>query len=174
MIYQLDGQSPKIDSAAGWIAPSADLMGKVRVEAAASIWFGAVLRGDNEWITVGSGSNVQDGSICHTDPGCPLHIGKDVTIGHKVILHGCTIEDEVLVGMGATVMNRAVIGRGSIVGAGALITEGKSFPPFSLILGAPAKLAKTLDEEVLQQIRLSAAVYQANARRFQSGLEAIS
>ena len=121
------------------------MIGKVRLHESASVWFGAVLRGDNEWIEIGEGSNVQDNSTCHTDLGFPLTIGKNCTVGHNVILHGCTLEDDALVGMGSIVMNGARIGRGSIVGAGAVITEGKQFPEHSLIIGAPARVIRTLD-----------------------------
>ena len=121
------------------------VIGKVRLLNSASVWFGAVLRGDNEWIEIGEGSNVQDNSTCHTDRGFPLTIGKNCTVGHNVILHGCTLEDGALVGMGSIVMNGARIGRGSIVGAGSVITEGKEFPEYSLIIGSPARVVRTLD-----------------------------
>src|ERR1700709_2610433 len=139
-IYELDGQAPELPADGNWfIAETAAVIGKVRLLRPASGWFGAVLRGDNEWIEIGEGSNVQDNSTCHTDMGFPLLIGKNCTVGHNVILHGCTVEDGALVGMGSIVMNGARIGRGSIVGAGAVITEGKQFPEHSLILSAPAK-----------------------------------
>ncbi len=173
MIYRLGDYSPEISDDQTWIAPSADVMGRVRLRARASIWFGAVLRGDNEWIDIGEGSNIQDLSVLHTDPGCPLTIGEEVTVGHKVMLHGCTIADRVLVGMGATIMNRARIGENSIIGAGSLITEGKDFPPNSLILGAPARVAKTLDDTVVEQIKLSADIYKANAVRFREELTVV-
>ena len=142
-IYELDGQAPDLPADGNYfIAETATVIGKVRLHKSASVWFGAVLRGDNEWIEIGEGSNVQDNSTCHTDLGFPLTIGKNCTVGHNVILHGCTLEDGALVGMGSIVMNGARIGRGSIVGAGAVITEGKQFPEHSLIIGAPARVIR--------------------------------
>ncbi len=147
-IYELDGQGPELPADGNYfIADTATVIGKVRLLNSASVWFGAVLRGDNEWIEVGEGSNVQDNSTCHTDRGYPLTIGRNCTVGHNVILHGCTLEDGALVGMGSIVMNGARIGRESIVGAGAVITEGKEFPPHSLIIGAPARVIRTLDAD---------------------------
>src|ERR1700746_2365170 len=138
-IYELDGRGPDLPVDGNYfIADTATVIAKVRLKAGASVWFGAVLRGDNEWIEIGEGSNVQDNSTCHTDMGFPLTIGTNCTVGHNVILHGCTIEDGALVGMGSIVMNGARIGRGSVVGAGSVITEGKQFPENSLILGSPA------------------------------------
>jgi carbonic anhydrase/acetyltransferase-like protein (isoleucine patch superfamily) len=172
MIYALDGIRPQIDPTA-WIAPTAVLIGNVIVGPGANIWFGAVLRGDNEPITVGAGSNVQENSVLHTDIGCPLTIGADCTIGHKAMLHGCTIEDGSLIGMGATVLNNAVIGAGSLIGACALVTEGKSIPPGSLVMGAPAKVVRELDAAARAKLLLSAAGYRANAARFAAGLVAV-
>ena len=144
-IYELDGQGPELPADGNYfIADTATVIGKVRLLNSASVWFGAVLRGDNEWIEIGEGSNVQDNSTCHTDLGFPLTIGKNCTVGHNVILHGCTLEDGALVGMGSIVMNGARIGRGSIVGAGSVITEGKEFPEHSLIIGSPARVIRTL------------------------------
>jgi carbonic anhydrase/acetyltransferase-like protein (isoleucine patch superfamily) len=137
----------------------------------ASVWFGAVLRGDNEWIEIGENSNVQDNSTCHTDRGFPLTIGKDCTVGHNVILHGCTLEDGALVGMGSIVMNGARIGRGSIVGAGAVITEGKQFPEHSLIIGAPARVIRTLDPAQVAAMGSAAKFYVGNGPRFKKGLK---
>jgi carbonic anhydrase/acetyltransferase-like protein (isoleucine patch superfamily) len=137
------------------------------------VWFGAVLRGDNEWIEVGEGSNVQDNSTCHTDLGFPLVIGKSVTVGHNVILHGCTLEDGALVGMGSTVMNGARIGRESIVGAGSVITEGKEFPPHSLIIGSPARVIRTLDPAQVARMGSAAKFYRLNGPRFKNGLRKI-
>ncbi|MCI4663827.1 MAG: gamma carbonic anhydrase family protein [Neomegalonema sp.] len=172
-LYQLDGVAPEVDATA-WIAPNAQVMGKIRLQPQASVWFGAVLRGDNELIDVGPRSNIQDGAIAHTDMGFPLVIGADCTIGHAAILHGCVLEDAVLIGMGATVLNGAHIGAGSLVGANALVTEGKKFPPRSLIVGAPAQVKRTLSEEEVEGLRRSAANYVANAARFRAGLAQIN
>jgi carbonic anhydrase/acetyltransferase-like protein (isoleucine patch superfamily) len=173
-IYELDGQAPDLPADGNYfIAETATVIGRVRLKPGASIWFGAVLRGDNEWIEVGEGSNVQDGSTCHTDLGFPLVIGRNCTIGHNVILHGCTLEDGALVGMGSIVMNGAKIGRNSIVGAGAVITEGKEFPERSLIIGAPARVIRTLDAAQVEKMGSAAKFYVANGPRFQKGLKRI-
>ena len=169
MIYALDGAITDIDPSA-WVAPSANIIGSITLEAKSSVWFGATLRGDNERITVGEGSNVQEGSILHTDLGFPLTIGRDCTIGHAAILHGCMIGDESLIGMGATVLNGAVIGKNCLIGASALATEGKVIPEGSMGVGSPGKVVKTLDEGALKGLRLSALGYQANAERFRKGL----
>ena len=169
MIYALDGIAPELDDES-WIAPDANLIGKVRVAAGASVWFGCTLRGDNEYITVGPGSNVQDNCVLHTDMGYPLTIGRDCTIGHKAMLHGCTIGDESLIGMGATVLNGAKIGKNCLIGAGALITEGKEIPDGSLVMGAPGKIVRQLDGAAIEGLRKSAAGYQANAKRFRAGM----
>jgi carbonic anhydrase/acetyltransferase-like protein (isoleucine patch superfamily) len=168
-LYTLDGQAPEIGEDA-WVAPSADVIGRVRLGAAASVWFGAVLRGDNEWITVGPGSNLQEQTVCHTDMGFPLTIGRDCTIGHKAMLHGCTIGDESLIGMGATVLNGAVIGRNCLIGACALVTEGKEIPDGSLVMGAPGKVVRPLTEVQIEGLRRSAEGYRMNAARFAKGL----
>jgi len=168
-LYTLDGQAPEIGEDA-WVAPSADVIGRVRLGAAASVWFGAVLRGDNEWITVGAGSNLQEQTVCHTDMGFPLTIGRDCTIGHKAMLHGCTIGDESLIGMGATVLNGAVIGRNCLIGACALVTEGKEIPDGSLVMGAPGKVVRPLTEAQIEGLRRSAEGYRMNAARFAKGL----
>ncbi len=173
-IYELDGQAPDLPADGDYfIAETATVIGKVRLKKGASVWFGAVLRGDNEWIEVGEGSNVQDGSICHTDLGFPLTIGKNCTVGHNVILHGCTLEDGALVGMGSIVMNGAIIRRGSIVGAGAVITEGKEFPEYSLIIGAPARVMRALDPAQVERMGSAAKFYVANGPRFKKGLKRI-
>jgi carbonic anhydrase/acetyltransferase-like protein (isoleucine patch superfamily) len=172
MIYALDGQTPEIHPDA-WVAPGAHVMGKVRIGAGASVWFGAVLRGDNEWIEVGEDTNIQENSVLHTDWGYPLTIGARCTIGHKAMLHGCRIADESLVGMGATVLNGAVIGAGCLIGACALVTEGKTIPDSSLVMGAPGKVVRSLDEEGRARLRASAAGYAANAQRFRAGLVAL-
>jgi carbonic anhydrase/acetyltransferase-like protein (isoleucine patch superfamily) len=169
MIYTLDGIAPEIDPTA-WIAPEAVLVGKVVVEAEANIWFGAMIRGDNEEIRVGAGSNVQENSVLHTDMGFPLVIGANCTIGHKAMLHGCTIGDGTLIGMGATILNGAKIGKGCLIGACALITEGKEIPDGSLVMGAPGKVVRMLDAAARDRLLLSAAGYRANARRFARGL----
>jgi len=168
-LYYLDGQAPEI-AADAWIAPDANIIGRVRVLAHGSVWFGATLRGDNEWIEVGQGSNVQENCVLHTDIGFPLVIGTDCTVGHMAILHGCTIGDGSLIGMGATVLNGAVIGKGCLIGAGALITEGKVIPGGSLVMGAPGKVVRQLDERALAGLLKSAESYRENARRFATGL----
>jgi len=173
-LYALDGIRPELPSPGDcWVAPTAVLIGKVRLAPGASIWWGAVLRGDNEWIEVGPGSNVQDGCVLHTDMGSPLTIGAGCTVGHKAILHGCVLEDNVLVGMGATVLNGARIGRNSLVGANALVPEGRQIPENSLVVGMPAKVVRTLTDAEVQGLRKSAAGYVANGRRFAAGLAAI-
>jgi carbonic anhydrase/acetyltransferase-like protein (isoleucine patch superfamily) len=173
-IYQLDGQAPELPADGNFfIADTAAVIGKVRLKSSVTVWFGAVVRGDNEWIEIGEGSNVQDNVICHTDLGFPLTIGKNCTVGHKVIVHGCTIEDDALIGMGSIVMNGALIRRGSIVGAGAVITEGKEFPEYSLILGAPARVIRKVDPAQVEMARGSAEFYVANGLRFKKGLSKI-
>lgn len=170
MIYALDGIAPQIDPSA-WVADTAVLIGKITLEADANIWFGATLRGDNEEIRVGRGSNVQENSVLHTDMGHPLTIGPNCTIGHKAMLHGCTIGEGSLIGMGATILNGAKIGKGCLIGAGALITEGKVIPDGSLVMGAPGKVVRQLDAEAQARLLKSAQGYQANARRFANGLK---
>ncbi|MCG6206773.1 gamma carbonic anhydrase family protein [Rhodopseudomonas sp. HC1] len=173
-IYELDGNTPDLPQDGNYfIAETASVIGKVRLHPSASVWFGAVLRGDNEWIEIGEGSNVQDGSTCHTDPGFPLTVGKNCTIGHNVILHGCSIADNVLVGMGSIVMNGAKLSSGCVVGAGAVITEGKTFPENSLILGAPAKAVRTLTPEQAKGMLMGASFYVANGQRYAKGLKKI-
>jgi carbonic anhydrase/acetyltransferase-like protein (isoleucine patch superfamily) len=173
-IYSLDGIAPELpDSGRYFVAPDANLIGRVRLHEDASVWFGATLRGDNEWIDIGLRSNVQDGSVLHTDMGCPLTIGPDVTVGHAVTLHGCLIGEGSLIGMGATILNNAKIGRFCIVGANALVTEGKEFPDFSLIVGSPARLVKQLEESVVERLLKSARNYVANGQRFAAGLKKI-
>lgn len=170
-VYALDGNAPSIeDGEAVWIAPDAHVIGKVCLGRDAGIWFGAVLRGDNEQITIGAGSNVQEHCMLHTDPGFALTVGEGCTIGHRAILHGCTIGDNSLVGMGAIVLNGARIGRDCLVGAGALVTEGKAFPDGSLIVGSPAKVIRQLDEAAIARLRASAQFYIANGKRFRDGL----
>ena len=172
MIWELDGYRPEIATDA-WIAPTAQIIGKVVIEAGASVWWGAVLRGDNEVIRVGRGSNVQDNSVFHTDPGCPLTLGENVTVGHKALLHGCTIGDGALVGMGATVLNRTVVGSGALIGAGALIAEDKVIPEGALVMGAPGRVVRLLDGLARERLLVLAARYRANASRYRDGLKRI-
>ena len=172
-IYQLDDDIPRIAETA-WVADSAQVIGRVALEEGASVWFGAILRGDNEWITIGRGSNVQDGSVLHTDMGCPLTIGADVTIGHQVVLHGCTIGDGSLVGIQAVVLNNAKMGKNCLVGAGALVTEGKEFPDGSLIMGSPARVVRQLSPEQFERVKLGAVHYLENAARYRKGLKKIA
>ena len=173
MIYALDDILPDVHPEA-WVADDANLIGRVVVAAMASVWFGATLRGDNEEIRVGPGSNVQESSVLHTDIGYPLTIGANCTIGHRAMLHGCSIGDGTLIGMGATVLNGARIGRGCLIGACALITEGKEIPDGSLVMGAPGKVIRVLDATAQAKLLASAAGYQANARRFRAGLRRIT
>ncbi len=170
MIWSLDGIAPDIYPDA-WVAPGAQLIGNVVIEAGASVWFGAVLRGDNEEIRLGAGSNIQENCVLHTDMGYPLVIGPDCTIGHKAMLHGCTIGAGSLIGMGATVLNGARIGAGCLVGAAALITEGKDIPEGSLVMGSPGKVVRTLDDIARARLLASAAHYRENATRFRAGLK---
>ena len=172
MIYALGDLIPDIDTDT-WIAPDAHVIGRVRLAAGASVWFGATLRGDTEAIEVGAGSNVQEGCTLHTDLGYPLVIGRDCTIGHNVILHGCTIGDCSLIGMGAIVLNGARIGRDCLIGAGALITEGKEIPDGSLVMGAPGKIVRPLDAVAIARLQASALHYQNNMRRFRAELRAL-
>ena len=169
-VLALDGVAPKLPQGFCWIADNATVIGNVELGDDVGIWFGAVIRGDNERITVGRGSNIQDGAVLHTDPGFPLTIGAGCTIGHRAILHGCSIGEGSLVGMGATILNGARIGQSCLVGAGALVTEGREFPDGSLVIGAPAKLARELSADELARLRRSAEHYVANARRFAAGL----
>jgi carbonic anhydrase/acetyltransferase-like protein (isoleucine patch superfamily) len=170
-IHALDGISPELPEAGNyWIAPSADVVGRVRLRKDASIWFGAVLRGDNEWIEVGEGSNVQDNCVLHTDMGAPLTIGRNCTIGHKVILHGCTIADNTLIGMGAIVLNHAKIGRNCLIGAGAIVTERKDIPDNSLVVGAPGKIIRQIDADGAASLQRAAESYVRNWKRFVTSL----
>ena len=168
-LYTLDDVSPALGEDA-WAAPSADLIGDVRLGARASVWFGAVLRGDNTPLILGEETNFQDGAVGHSDADAPLTIGARVTVGHQAILHGCTVEDECLIGMGARVLNHAVIGAGSLVGAGALVTEGKSFGPGMLIVGSPARAVRALTDQERAMIKLSAAQYAEKAAHYARSL----
>ena len=174
MIYELDGMRPELpEEGAYWVAPTATLIGKVRLKREASVWFGAVLRGDNEWIELGERSQIQDNATLHTDPGFPMTIGPDCVIGHNVILHGCTIGPSSLVGMGAILLNGARIGANCLVGAGALITEGKSFPERSLIVGAPARAVRILDDAAIKGIAAAADIYVRRFKQYAKQLKPI-
>jgi len=170
VIYRLGDRVPVFEGDGHFVADNATLVGSVRLGDKASVWFNCVLRGDNDWLVVGARSNIQDGSVLHTDPGLELVVGAGVTIGHKVMLHGCTIGDNSLVGIGSTILNRARIGSNCVVGAHALVTEGKEFPDGSLILGAPARVVRDLDAAEIALIRKSAEIYVDNAARFSSDL----
>jgi carbonic anhydrase/acetyltransferase-like protein (isoleucine patch superfamily) len=173
-LYEIDGRAPTLPADGDYyVAEDAAVIGSVILGAGATVWFGCVVRGDNERIEIGAGSNVQDNSTLHADPGIPLTIGRNVTIGHTVILHGCTVEDNVLIGMGAIVMNRARIRTGSIVGAGAVITEGKDYPAGSLILGAPARVMRPLKDDEIAGLARPAAGYAAKGKLYRSGLKRI-
>ncbi|NEX59926.1 gamma carbonic anhydrase family protein [Noviherbaspirillum galbum] len=171
-IFQLGDHAPDIHPSA-YVTESANVIGKVRVEANASIWFNVTIRGDNELITIGEDSNVQEGTVMHTDPGIPLTIGKNVTVGHQAMLHGCTIGDGSLVGIQAVVLNGAKIGKNCLVGAGALVTEGKEFPDNSLIIGSPAKAVRTLTEEDVRRMQAGTASYVERGRLFKQQLKRI-
>jgi carbonic anhydrase/acetyltransferase-like protein (isoleucine patch superfamily) len=173
-IYQLDAESPELPADQRyWVAESASVIGMVRLKTDASIWFGSVLRGDNAWIEIGERSQIQDNSTLHTDPGFPITIGPDCVIGHNVVLHGCSVAANSLIGMGAIVLNGAKIGKNCLVGAGALITEGKEFPDHSLIVGAPARVIRTLGEPEAQKIARAADGYVKRWQRYAAGLKRI-
>jgi carbonic anhydrase/acetyltransferase-like protein (isoleucine patch superfamily) len=166
-LYDLGGVTPDLPPEGEyWIAPNAVVLGRVRLQHNASVWFNAVLRGDHELIDIGEDSNVQDGTVMHTDPGCPLTVGKGVTIGHLAMLHGCTVGDNSLIGIGATVLNNARIGNNCLIGAHALITEGKEIPDNSMVVGAPGKIIRTVSTEMAEGLKLSAAHYVENWKRF--------
>ena len=171
-IYELDGLTPQLADTA-WVADNAQVMGNVTLAADCSVWFGVTVRGDTETISIGQGSNIQDGSVLHADVGMPLVVGDNVTVGHKVMLHGCTIGDESLIGIGAVVLNGAKIGKNCLVGAGSLVTEGKEFPDGSMIMGSPAKAVRQLTPEQMEGLRMSAKHYVDNAQRFRRTLKKI-
>lgn len=171
-IYALDGVKPEIAEDV-FVAADTNIIGKIRLRAGSSVWFGSTLRGDNELIDLGEGSNIQENCVLHTDMGFPLVIGAGCTIGHKAMLHGCTIGENSLIGMGATVLNGAKIGKNCLIGAGALITEGKEIPDGSLVMGAPGKVVRELDDQAIEGLKASALGYQANAQRFLAGLTVI-
>lgn len=173
-LYALDGVAPVVpEDGDFWVAPGAHVIGDVVIEKGASIWFGATIRGDNERIRLGANSNIQENCVLHTDPGCPLDIGENVTIGHKAMLHGCTIGDGALIGMGATILNGAVIGAGALIGACALITEGKEIPPGALVMGSPGKVVRQMDQDQIDGLKRSADKYAWNQRRFRKGMVAL-
>ncbi len=172
-IYEIDAITPQV-AESGWVADSAQIMGRVELCEETSVWFGVVIRGDTDPIRIGRGTNIQDGSVLHADIGQPLTVGEYVTVGHKAMLHGCTIGDGSLIGIGAVVLNGAKIGKGCLVGAGSLVTEGKEFPDGSMILGSPAKVVRTLTPEQQAGLKMSALHYVENARRFKTGLKKIS
>lgn len=171
-LYALGDITPSVDESA-WVAPDANVIGNVVLEAKSSVWFGATLRGDNEVIHVGKGSNVQENCVFHTDMGFPLTIGENCTIGHKVMLHGCTIGDNTLIGMGATILNGAKIGKNCLIGAGALITENKVIPDGSLVMGAPGKVIRELDTQAIRMLTGSAIHYSENAARFRRDMKPV-
>lgn len=171
-LYALDTLAPTTpENGDFWVAPDANVIGNVVLGAATSVWFGCTIRGDNEVILIGEGSNIQENTVMHTDIGFPITIGAGCTIGHKAMLHGCTIGDNSLIGMGATVLNGAKIGKNCLIGAGALVTEGKEIPDGSLVMGAPGKVVRQLDEAAIERLRWSARHYQDNMRRFRNGLK---
>jgi len=175
MIYELDGIRPELpEEGRYWVAPNASVIGKVRLKTDTSVWFGAVLRGDNEWIELGERSQIQDNATLHTDPGFPMTIGPDCVIGHNVILHGCIIGANSLIGMGAILLNGARIGENSLVGAGALVTEGKTFPAGSLIVGAPARAIRTLDAAEIKRIAGAADGYVRRSKQYAKGLKPVA
>ena len=172
-VYQLDDLLPAIHESA-WVADSAQVMGNVILEENSSIWFGVVVRGDTDTITIGKGSNIQDNSVLHADEGMPLVIGENVTVGHQVMLHGCTVGDGSLIGIQAVVLNGAKIGKNCLVGAGSLVTEGKEFPDGCMILGSPAKAVRQLSDTQIEGLKMSAQHYMDNARRYKAGLKMLS
>lgn len=172
MLYELGERRPEFVGEGQWIAPSAAVIGSVRLRANANVWFNAVLRGDNDWIEIGENTNIQDASILHTDPGLELVVGDGVTVGHRAMLHGCRIGGNSLIGIGAIVLNGASIGENCVVGAASLITEGKSFPDGTLVMGAPAKAVRELEPDEIERLKWSAAHYVENAGRFRDALRA--
>ena len=173
-IYELDGQAPEFPADGKyWVAETAVLIGRVRMKSQSSVWFGAVLRGDNEWIEIGERSQIQDNATLHTDPGFPMVIGANCVIGHKVMLHGCIVGENSLIGMGAILLNGSKIGKNSLVGAGALVTEGKAFPDNSLIVGTPARAIRTLDEKAVAMIARGADIYVQRSQQYAKGLKRI-
>ncbi|MBL4599364.1 MAG: gamma carbonic anhydrase family protein [Rhizobiaceae bacterium] len=172
-LFELDGKKPSLPDEFFWVAPNASVIGQVILGEDASIWFGTVIRGDNEPITVGAGSNIQENCTLHTDPGFPISIAEGVTIGHNAMVHGCTIGENSLIGMSATILNGAIIGKNCLIGAGALIPSGKVIPDNSMVVGMPGKVIRELTEQEIQGLQLSAKHYVANAKRFSKGLVAL-
>lgn len=174
-LYELDGVRPQLpEDGSVWIAPGAHVIGDCRIGTGCSVWFNAVIRADNEPVVIGRNTNIQDGAVLHNDPGIPLTIGDDITIGHLAIVHGCTVGDGTLIGMGAKVMNGAVVGKGCLIGAGALVAEGKDIPDHSLVVGAPGKVIRTLDENTVATLGLAAERYHWNRGRYAAGMREIS
>lgn len=171
-LYSLEGKAPILDDTV-WVAPNASVIGEVHLGKEASVWFGVVIRCDNEPIYIGTATNIQDNSVLHSDPGSPLKIGNNVTVGHKAMLHGCAIGDNSLIGIGATILNGAVIGKNCIIGAHALVTEGKEIPDNSLVVGAPAKVIRTLGDPQVQMLKMSALHYVENAKTFRESLKEV-
>jgi carbonic anhydrase/acetyltransferase-like protein (isoleucine patch superfamily) len=173
-LYEYDGKRPSLpEDGSAWVAPSADLIGDVRLQSGASVWFGAVIRADNTPIEIGASTNIQEGAMLHSDRGSPLTIGDEVTVGHHAILHGCTVGNRVLIGMGATVLNNAAIGDDCLIGAGALVTEGKVFPPGSLVVGVPALVKRELSSEAIASLKESADGYREKSVRYARGLKRV-
>ncbi|MEM9970309.1 MAG: gamma carbonic anhydrase family protein [Pseudomonadota bacterium] len=173
-VYALDGLRPRLPEGNDyWIAPDANVIGDVQLSSGVSIWFGATLRGDTEPLVIGERTSIQENTVIHADPGLPVNIGKNCTIGHKAMIHGCTIGDQTLIGMGATVLNGAVIGKGCLIGAGALVTEGKQIPDGSLVMGMPAKVVRELESAAIEALMSSADVYYGRMQRFRDGLSRI-
>lgn len=173
-LYALEGLAPEVPGDDDyWLAPDASVIGKVTLSAGVGVWFGAVLRGDNERISIGPDTNIQEHSMLHTDPGFPLEVGEGCTIGHRAILHGCVIGRNTLIGMGAIILNGARIGDSCLIGAGALVTEGKEIPDGSLVVGSPAKVIRALDDAAIDKLRLSASRYVANWRRYKTGMSPV-
>lgn len=171
-VYRLNDHIPDLHESA-WVADNASVVGNVVMAEQSSVWFGATVRGDNETITIGARSNIQDGAVCHSDPGSPLTLGEDITVGHLAMIHGCTIGNGSLIGIGATILNGAIIGENCLIGAHALITEGKVIPDNSVVMGSPGKVVKTLSPEQAARLKMGSQVYVANAKRFRDGLEKI-
>ena len=174
-VYELDGKAPILpNDGSVWIAPGAQVIGDCHFAEGASVWFNAVIRADNEPTRIGRNTNIQDGAVLHNDPGFPLTIGDEVTVGHQAIVHGCTVGEGSLIGMGAAILNGAVIGKGCLIGAGALVAEGKEIPDYSLVVGAPGKVIRTLDAEAVAAVRMAAQRYRENQERYRRSLKEVT